>query len=83
MVSDKEPEKILKLLPQNAVYYFTKANIPRALDENILAKYAAEFGLKGQAFSDTKDAYNEAKKSAGKDDFIFVGGSTFIVAEIL
>lgn len=83
MVSDKEPEKILKLLPQNAVYYFTKANIPRGLDENILAKYAAEFGLKGQVFSDVNDAYNEAKKSAGKDDFIFVGGSTFIVAEIL
>jgi len=83
MVNDKEPEKILKLLPQNAAYYFTKANIPRALDENVLAKYAAEFGLKGQAFSDVNDAYNEAKKSAGKDDFIFVGGSTFIVAEIL
>jgi len=83
MVNDKEPEKILKLLPQNAAYYFTKANIPRALDENVLAKYAVEFGLKGQAFSDVNDAYNEAKKSAGKDDFIFVGGSTFIVAEIL
>jgi len=83
MVNDKEPEKILKLLPQNAAYYFTKANIPRALDENVLAKYAAEFGLKGQAFSDVNNAYNEAKKSAGKDDFIFVGGSTFIVAEIL
>ncbi|SHI73606.1 dihydrofolate synthase / folylpolyglutamate synthase [Tangfeifania diversioriginum] len=83
MVNDKEPEKILKLLPQNAAYYFTKANIPRALDENVLAKYAAGFGLKGQAFSDVNDAYNEAKKSAGKDDFIFVGGSTFIVAEIL
>ncbi|MGM0620340.1 MAG: bifunctional folylpolyglutamate synthase/dihydrofolate synthase [Bacteroidota bacterium] len=83
MVNDKEPEKILKLLPQKAVYYFTKAKIPRALDENVLAKYATEFGLKGQAFSDVNNAYNEAKKNAGKDDFIFVGGSTFIVAEIL
>jgi dihydrofolate synthase/folylpolyglutamate synthase len=83
VVNDKEPEKVLKLLPQNAAYYFTKANIPRALDENVLAKSAAGFGLKGQAFSGAEEAFHNAKMNAGKDDFIFVGGSTFIVAEIL
>ena len=83
MVNDKEPENILKLLPQNATYYFTKADIPRALDENILAKKAAGFGLKGKAFSGVEEAYAAAKTNAGKNDFIFVGGSTFIVSEIL
>ncbi|MFW5822023.1 MAG: bifunctional folylpolyglutamate synthase/dihydrofolate synthase [Tangfeifania sp.] len=83
MVNDKEPQNILKLLPENATYYFTKADIPRALDENILANKAAECGLKGEVFTDVHDAFAAAKTNAGKDDFIFVGGSTFIVSEIL
>ncbi|MFW5757013.1 MAG: bifunctional folylpolyglutamate synthase/dihydrofolate synthase [Tangfeifania sp.] len=83
MVNDKEPQNILKLLPENATYYFTKADIPRALDENILAQKAAECGLKGKAFPDVRVAFAAAKTNAGKDDFIFVGGSTFIVSEIL
>ena len=83
LVNDKEPENILKLLPKHAIYYFTKASIPRALDEDTLAKRAAEFGLKGQVFPEVQAALNTAKTNAGKDDFIFVGGSTFIVSEIL
>lgn len=83
MVNDKDPENILKLLPKNAFYYFTKASIPRALDENELAKKAAEFGLNGNVFSEVQAAFEAAKMNAGRDDFIFAGGSTFIVSEIL
>ncbi|HKJ78372.1 MAG TPA: cyanophycin synthetase, partial [Prolixibacteraceae bacterium] len=83
MVNDKDPDKILKLLPKNAFYYFTKANISRSLDENILAKKAVDYGLKSNAFSNVQCALNAAKNKAGKNDFIFVGGSTFVVAEIL
>jgi dihydrofolate synthase / folylpolyglutamate synthase len=83
VVSDKDPDKVLALLPQNALYYFCKADIPRALDENILLERGAAFGLNGRAFSTVNEAYNAAKLAASPDDFIFVGGSTFVVAEIL
>jgi len=83
MVNDKEPDNILKLLPQNATYYFTRANIPRALNEKELMTKALEFGLHGESFSSVKEAFISAKKQAGKNDVIFVGGSTFVVAEIL
>ncbi len=83
VVNDKDPEKVLSLLPQNATYYFTKAKIPRALDEKILAGKAKQFGLKGDFYFSVAEALGKAKENAGKDDLIFVGGSTFIVAEIL
>ena len=83
MVNDKDPENILKFLPRQANYYFSKASIPRALDENELAIKAAKFGLKGKVFSEVQAAFSTAKTNAGKDDFIFVGGSTFVVSEIL
>ena len=83
MVNDKDADKILQLLPQNATYYFTKANIPRALDEKELSLKALEYGLKGKHFPSVKEAFNSAKRNAGKNDIIFVGGSTFVVAEIL
>lgn len=83
MVNDKEPERILKLLPQNARYYFTKAAIPRALDEKVLVRKAVKTGLKGEAFPSVVAAFREALKNAGKNDFVFVGGSTFVVSEIL
>ena len=83
LVNDKDPENILELLPKQANYYFTRASIPRALDENDLARKAAEFGLKGQVFPEVQAALNAAQTNAGKDDFIFIGGSTFIVSEIL
>ncbi len=82
-VGDKNPEPVLKLLPQNAKYYFTKADIPRALDEKELMARAREFGLNGRSYKTVKKAFREAKKNAGFSDLIFVGGSTFVVAEIL
>jgi len=82
-VNDKDIENILLLLPKNAEYYFTKANIPRALDENILQEKASNFGLKGETFSTVKGAFDEAKNNAAPNDLIFIGGSTFVVAEVL
>ncbi len=82
-VADKDPDSVLKLLPKNAIYYFTKADIPRALNEKILAVKAAEFGLHGKSYETIKKAFEQASKNAGINDLIFVGGSTFVVAEIL
>ena len=82
-VNDKDLDNILPLFPKNAQYYFSKAQIPRALDEQILQKKALRFDLKGQSFSTITDAYQSALQSAGIDDLIFVGGSTFTVAEII
>jgi len=83
MVKDKDISAVLQLLPKNAKYYFTQANLPRALDAQSLAEQAGQFGLKGEIFHRVSDAFSAAKKNAGKDDFIFVGGSTFVVAEAL
>jgi len=83
MVNDKDPLPIMKLLPGDAQYYFTKAAIPRALDERELASYAAMAGLKGNTYTSVNNAYSTARDRAGKNDFIFVGGSTFVVAEVL
>ncbi len=82
-VEDKNPDKILELLPKDAVYYFTRADIPRAMDEKELAGRAAEFGLHGNSFSKVNFALEAAKEKASANDFIFIGGSTFVVAEIL
>ena len=82
-VNDKDINKILSLLPVDAHYYFTSADIPRALDERELARQAAEFGLKGSVHSSVERAYNAAMNRADRNDLIFIGGSTFVVAEIL
>jgi dihydrofolate synthase/folylpolyglutamate synthase len=82
-VNDKDLSLVLPLFPVTAVYYFTKASIPRALDENILWTNALEYGLKGQAYPHVKEALNAALKAAKGDDMIFIGGSNFIVAEIV
>ena len=82
MVNDKDITKILCLLPKNAHYIFCQADIPRALDAVELAKKAGELGLKGDIFRDVNEALLMARKKAGKEDFIFIGGSTFVVAEI-
>jgi dihydrofolate synthase / folylpolyglutamate synthase len=82
-VKDKDLSKVLKLLPQNAIYYFAKADIPRGLDAEILRGMAAEEGLKGKAYKSVRQALAAAKKSAEKDDLIYVGGSIFVVAEVL
>ena len=83
VVSDKKIDKILPLLPKDATYYFTKAQIPRALDENTLMAQAAEYGLRGNSYPTVAQAFNAAKENAAPDDFIFIGGSNFTVAEIL
>jgi len=83
VVKDKDPGNLLGLLPADAEYYFTRADIPRAMDEKELAKMAKRFGLKGITFPTVEKAYDTARKRAGKNDMVFVGGSTFVVAEIL
>lgn len=82
-VNDKEIDSVLELLPKNAVYYFCQAKIPRALDVNELKNKAKSYRLNGNAYSSVKNAYEEAKKTANKHDLIFIGGSTFVVAEVL
>lgn len=83
MVSDKDIEAVLSLLPKDAVYYFTKASIPRALNEQALQQQAAQHQLKGSAYPTVAQALQQAKEDANSDDFIFVGGSNFVVAEVL
>ncbi len=82
-VSDKDITTILKLLPKKAVYYFCNANTKRALPSENLKAMAQEYGLEGKAFSSVKQAFETAKKEAQKDDFIFLGGSNYVVAEAL
>jgi dihydrofolate synthase / folylpolyglutamate synthase len=83
MVSDKDIAGVLTLLPKEAVYYFTKAAIPRAMGENQLMQMAQFFGLNGAAYENVEIALNEARKYADKDDLILVSGSTFVVAEVI
>jgi dihydrofolate synthase/folylpolyglutamate synthase len=82
MVKDKDIDAILSLLPKNAVYYFCAAEIPRALDAEVLAARATAFGLEYKVISKVREAIKSAKSSASPDDLIFIGGSTFVVAEI-
>lgn len=82
-VNDKDLSSVLPLFPKDAHYYFTKASIPRALDEQILMKKAEDYGLKGRCYPDVKIAMINAAKLATVNDVIFVGGSTFIVADAL
>ena len=83
MVKDKDVSKVLSLLPKDASYYFTKAAIPRALNQTLLLEQAASFGLVGNAYPTVMEAYSAAKNHAGKDDLILVCGSVFVVAELL
>lgn len=83
VVNDKDLEEILPLFPKNAIYYFCKPNLFRGLDEKILQQAADKFGLHGKVYTSVSEAYGAALKNAGKSDFIYVGGSTFVVAEIL
>ncbi|MCF8430123.1 MAG: bifunctional folylpolyglutamate synthase/dihydrofolate synthase [Bacteroidia bacterium] len=83
IVKDKDINKILALLPVNAQYYWCKAQLPRALNEIELQMQAKQYNLNGNAFETVTLAFESAKKNASKNDFIFVGGSTFVVAEAL
>jgi dihydrofolate synthase / folylpolyglutamate synthase len=82
-VNDKDLDEVLPLFPGNAKYYFTKADIPRALSEKILKAKAAEYGLAGSIYPKVKKALIAAMKKSVKTDVIFVGGSTFVVAEVV
>lgn len=82
MVNDKDLDKVLAMLPKEAAYIFVEAKIPRALSATALANQAEKYQLKGLVIADVNDGLAYAKKNAAKDDLIFIGGSTFVVAEI-
>lgn len=82
LVNDKSPENVLSLLPKNAYYLFCQASIPRAMDAKLLAYSAENHGLKGEVVHEVNEAIAKAKSLATEKDFILVGGSTFVVAEI-
>jgi dihydrofolate synthase/folylpolyglutamate synthase len=82
MVNDKEISKILTMFPKNACYYFCKPNIPRGLETTILQQEAISVGLSGKTFASVNEAYSHAIANAAKTDLVFVGGSTFVVAEL-
>lgn len=83
MVGDKDITSMLKLLPKDATYYFCNASIPRALPAADLKAKAAEFELQGNAYASVAEALEAAKHDASENDFIFIGGSNFTVAEVL
>lgn len=83
LVNDKDLEEILPLFPKKAKYYFCKPNISRGLDAEILQEKAHDFLLNGKVYNSVSNAYKDAIKNANKNDFIYIGGSTFVVAEIL
>jgi len=82
MVQDKDIEGILKLFPKDATYIFCQPSIPRALPAEELARIANDLGIKGEIVPEVNVAYHMAIKKAGENDFIFVGGSTFVVADL-
>jgi len=83
VVNDKHLPPILELLPDKATYYFCKPDIPRGLDANVLRKQALDAGLCGEAYSSVNSALLAARKAACADDLVFIGGSTFVVAEVV
>jgi dihydrofolate synthase/folylpolyglutamate synthase len=82
-VNDKSIDKLLSMLPVTAKYYFTQASIPRAMAADELKEKAATYQLLGDSYPTVHEALEEARKLAGSNDLIFVGGSTFVVADIL
>jgi dihydrofolate synthase/folylpolyglutamate synthase len=83
VVNDKDLSSITDLLPKKATYYFCKPDIPRGLDANELKVILNKFGLIGEAYSSVNEAYKNALVNASTNDFVFIGGSTFVVAEII
>lgn len=83
MVSDKDLDLILPLLPEEAGYYFTRSSVPRSMNARILTERAREYGLKGIPYPNVEEAYRAAQAEAGPEDMIFTGGSTFVVADLL
>ncbi len=82
LVKGKPLEDIFEIMPKDARYYFTKADSPRSMDENILHQRATALGFKGDTYNNVKNAYSTALKNSNNDDIIFIGGSTFIIQEI-
>ena len=82
-VKDKKITEIIKLLPKEAIYYFCTAKIDRAFNASKLKAKSLEFNLQGNTYNSVRDAYQNAISNYKKDDLIFIGGSTFVVAEIL
>ena len=82
-VNDKNLKKILNLLPKSAYYYFCKPDIPRGFCERELLKMSQKFNLTGDCFSSSSIAFEKANEKANENDIIFVGGSTFLVAELI
>jgi dihydrofolate synthase / folylpolyglutamate synthase len=82
VVKDKDLREVLEVLPGDAFYYFCEANIPRAMNAGELAREAEKVGLKGIVVSDVNEALSRAKENASENDMIFIGGSTFVVAEL-
>lgn len=83
MVDDKDIDTVMSMLPKNAKYYFTKAETHRAINETILKEKATLQGLSGNTYPSVSQAYNEAKNNAQNNDFVFIGGSSYIVADLL
>jgi dihydrofolate synthase/folylpolyglutamate synthase len=83
MVNDKDVLSLLELFPKQAQYYFCKPNVPRGLEASLLAQIFTEHGFEGSIYPSVKDALKAAKQSASHDDLIYIGGSTFVVAEII
>lgn len=83
MVNDKDINSVMEMLPKNAIYYFTKANIGRAINEKEVQKVGFEHGLMGNSYETVAKAYKTAIEDAAKDDFIFIGGSSYIVSDFL
>lgn len=84
MVNDKDVDSVLRLLPRDAIYYFTQASVKRAMPAEELARKASHLqGAEEGAFQDVPSAYRAAKRNATTDDLIFIGGSTFVVADLL
>ena len=82
MVKDKDIHQVLGILPPEAIYYFTQAKIPRALDAGQLKEYALEHGLRGSQYGDVMEALEAALSGASSNDLIIVCGSIFLVAEV-
>ena len=83
VVNDKELEGVLPMFPKDATYYFCRPNIPRGLDASLLQDKAAKFDLKGLVYNSVEEAYKTALTNANENDLVFVGGSTFVVAEVV
>lgn len=83
MVDDKDLHTVIRMLPKEATFYWTQPSTKRAFPVKKIAEEAKEYGLDGNCYETVKDAYMTALKDAGEEDFIFVGGSSYIVADLL